>query len=97
MVEIVEIHGNIAVQNYSPQYPEIKKVLNVLSLYLKQKEAENLYNDIKQKAVNRDDIEKTRQQTLADLKTKQKLSGKKLDILTKMNNLFNLINANFVN
>lgn len=70
LYEIVEIHDKIISDNYATEYPEIKKLLNILSLYLKQKEAENLYNEIKEKAINQKDVEKSTQQTLADLKTK---------------------------
>lgn len=94
--EINEVHGKVVMDKHSADMPELSKLLEIYRLFLKQKEEETLYNQIKEKAVGEDDVEKNKQEKINDLKTKSALSQIKIGILTDMNNLFNMINSNFV-
>lgn len=58
LFEIMEIHSKVVTETYGNKYPEFKKLISVLSMYLKQKEEDVLYNDIKNNAVEEDDVEK---------------------------------------
>lgn len=73
----------------------MKKICDIMEIILRLKEEDNLYNQKKDIAIEDTDIERVKTEKLNDLQTKHKLSSIKVNVLSDMNNLLNMIQRDF--
>ena len=60
LVEITNIHNKIVRENFGTQYPNMKKICDILEIIITLKEEDNLYAEKKDNAIEETDIEKVK-------------------------------------
>ncbi len=95
LVDIVNVHGKVVRDFFGESNSDLIQFLKVLKNILKFKEEDDNYEKLKENAVEEQDVQKVREETLKQLKNKLTLSSIKYDVLSEMNNFLNLVVREF--